>query len=287
MSLVISGTISITFGYDSVKGWKWDLTEIDPASVFGWTPEIWKAERDSADTGGPMDQDYSYAEFVYEGSIPYKLIRYLLLPDVSETSIDDVSIYLVQPSLTEVEFLNSRLHNPIPPLEGNEICSTIFQFTHEKLFEKLDITRDGQLLISEQRETPIKGNRFFDPNETLFISHKRYSLLQFMKAGKTREEIKTLLESKISSSEVGEIGTYVSLEFHDWEWRDEIVEKSNQMRLREIYTEEELNADREGYEYACVVKDISQVKACPYSEVDQPKLNSSWTLGFYHYFYPG
>jgi len=175
MSLVISGTISIDFGYDSVKGWEWDLTVIDPASVFGWAPETWKAERDSADTGGPMDQDYSYAEFSYEGSIPYKLIRYLLIPDDSETSMDDVSIHFIQPSLAEIEFLNSRLHNQIPPLEGNEVCSATFKFDHVKLFEKLEITRDGQLLISEQRETSIKGKHFFDPAETLFISHDKQS----------------------------------------------------------------------------------------------------------------
>lgn len=287
MSLVISGTISITFGYDSIKGWKWDLTEIEPAGVFGWAPETWKSERDAADTGGPMDQDYSYAEFVYNGSIPYKLIRYLLLPDASETSIDEVSVHLDQPSLTEIEFLNSRLHNPIPPLEGNEVCSATFQFAHDKLFEKLEITQDGQLLISEQRETPIKGKQFFDPNETLFISHERYSLLQFMKPGKTREEIKTLLESKISSDEVSEIGAYVSSEFNDREWRDEIADKSLQMSLSEIYTEEELKADREGYEYACAAKDISQVKECPYSEEEQPELESSWKMGFWGYFYPG
>ncbi len=287
MSLVISGTISITFGYDSVKGWKWDLTEIDPTSMFGWDPEFWKPERGSADTGGPMDQDYSYAEFVYEGSIPYKLIKYLLLPDASETSIDDVSIYLVQPSLTEIEFLNSRLHHPIPPLEGNEVCSVTFQFNHEKIFEKLDIKRNGQLLMSEQRETLIKGKQYFDPDETLFISHERYSLLQYMKSGKTREEIQALLESKISSSEVRDIGAYISLEFGDCEWMIEVMEKSNQMFLREIYTEEELSAQKEGHKYACAAKDISQVKECPYSKVEQPELESSWEMGFWSYFYPG
>jgi len=177
MSLVIRGIISINCGGDSIQGWKWNLTEINPESVFDRQPELWKPEWDSADTGA-SEQYYSYAEFAYEGPLPYKLIKYLLLPDASETSMDDVSVYLVQPSSAEIAYLNTRMFTPIPLLAGNELFSATLEFTHEKIFESLDIVRDGDILISEQRETLINGEHDFDPKETLFISNDvTYGLL--------------------------------------------------------------------------------------------------------------
>jgi hypothetical protein len=283
MAFVISGTIGITLGGNSPKGWKWNLTEITP-SILGLSPEYWRPGWDSADTGAPMEQYYSYAEFACEGPLPQQLIKYLIAPDDTETSLDGVQVFIVEPTITDIEYLRSKID--LPNLKGNESFAASFTFSHDMIVEKLQIYRDKQTILNEARETIIDPGNHFDPEDTLFVSKVSYCLLTYLKSGKTREEIQTMLNSKPTSIEMRDIGLYVSKEFSDIAWKDEIIAKSAEMAIREIYSEEELQAQKEGYEYACKAKDESRVNDCPYSKQSEPDLESEWKSGFYSYFYP-
>jgi len=99
MPLTISGKISIFAGFDQVRGWQWNLTEIDPSSVFGRSPIKWDAEWGSCDTGDMTpDQHFSFAEFVYHGPLPLRLVNHLLVPDASETAMDEILIKIANPT---------------------------------------------------------------------------------------------------------------------------------------------------------------------------------------------
>jgi len=174
MPLIISGIISISYSGCPVSGWNWNLTEIDPASVFGRQPKVWKAEWDTADTGGPMDQYCSYAKFTFDGPLPDNLIRYLLAADTSEAELIDICVELNNLSSNDIEYLKSRLNTPLPDMKGNEVYKAYFDYSREKICEKLSILREDKLLFSEKREITIRDKQFIS-EDTIFISDDNHS----------------------------------------------------------------------------------------------------------------
>ena len=117
-----------------------------------------------------MDQNYSYAEFEYEGSLPIGLIIYLLMPVDSETSLEESQVLIKQPSLDEINRLKSRIKSPFPTLTGDETFSASLNLADDKITETLCIVCDGKQIFSESRETAIDKQNLFHPSDTLFIS---------------------------------------------------------------------------------------------------------------------
>lgn len=285
MPITISGQICIAAGCDHVDGWQWNLTEIDPSSVFGRTPVEWHPEWDSCDTGDMTpDQKFSYADFVYRGPLPTKLVNYLLAPDASEPSIEDASVEIENPTLTDIEYLERKLRRKFPVMSGDEKFVASLQFSPGKITESLRIEKGGISLIDEVVESEIQNNRINQVG-TLFVSDQ-YGL-SYMSRGKSREEIEVMV-GLADADEMKSLAAYVASEFKDEAWGRTLRGKADQLLQEEIdnmWTPEEHAAHKEGADYAKKVGEQGRSGDCPYSADTEPNKHKAWVSGYFDYFF--
>ena len=160
-SRTIKGTIQLTQGAGSYT----DLLEIDPEEYFGVVPIKWETGWDSADTGF-IDQNFSWAEFVFKDFIPGTVVRLPLDYPDNEWTIYDVEVTLIDQGLLEI--LRDRGTSDVPALIDSDKISGEITLEETRITEKVNIERNNEILWSHELEIPLV-NGMIDTSGYVFI----------------------------------------------------------------------------------------------------------------------
>lgn len=170
-------------------------------------------------------------------------------------------------------------------MNGKESFFASMQFSCEKIVETIRIEKGGECILDRVAETEIINKRL-KPEGTLFVSDM-YGLSHIHR-GKSREEIQSMVMIA-NDDETRVLAAYVSSEFNDREWYNDLLEKADHLFQEKLYnmmTAEEHDAFNEGYNYARKVGKQSRSEDCPYSSEKELNKKEAWISGFWDYFYP-